>query len=580
MRASAAAAIAALAALVAAAPGETQAVSLRQAALATLTASGGASKLNCMEDEQRKAYRRKGGPRKLQDRFCERSNKVAETCTCNEVCNVWGHPFVAPFWSKCAVNVVNEPGSYPVWYLPPTKGRDEVNITAAVDPAESGGFAVTGLYVNDDLVMLAEDCVDSLTGSPTEYVATDIISLKSDNLLARKPKAEDDVSVIWKSLCTWKNSRWQLNVTVIIKDNGATKSTAMDSTVPDDVATIPSSTIMFAKDSGLCVDPRDYINGARRLICGRVSDSKAGLDMDARECSCSSQCAAYGKPWVYDLFAKHPKNGGKDECSSKNKECFALPAGDNVESRQDQVLYNFKNRFAAEAVMDECKHISAVRLYFLRKRDRVARCNRGFQPESITSYEDPEDLAMDEISAAEVCVNEEDFDFTDRKRLLIPSETMRTRFFSPDLNGYDLGLFARMDDGDLLEIPRDKDVKECLNPNRVTELIDFGGVQVILKCHRLVTGTPYFNVCVERNGVRRAEYRADMDTTKRLHIDRLLLQVDPESVEGADRRTLLAVEAAAQSGGHCAVGEALKTGGYTYRESSAVHSFQFPQADS
>mmetsp|Transcript_14141 Transcript_14141/g.45311 ORF Transcript_14141/g.45311 Transcript_14141/m.45311 type:complete len:577 (+) Transcript_14141:52-1782(+) len=558
--------------------GQVQGTSLRDSLLASLDAEADLGRRHSCKEEEAKSKR--FAARDLQDRYCENGSKRAESCSCNEVCHIWGDPHAAPFWSSCSSHLKKREGIFPFWVLPAREGRIGVDISANVF-REKRDYWIKELLVNNESVMHVDNCtLDG--GAPTNFIASNTFQLRSDANLA-SGNLVNDVDVTYTSYCYYKHSTWHLNVTIAVQDNGATRSVFTDLSPQGGEDGVPDSTIMFSDDSGVCVDPRPYIS-KKTLNCGRESDIKVADAIHGRDCSCSSQCATYGDPYLYDLFATQPENGNGDACKG---ECFKLPKSrvlnrPNLFGDQGRILYNFKNRFAVQIQLNKCEQIKAVKVFYLRPDARIQSCNKTYASHamSITSL-DPEDaIDVTEYTAENLCSKETDFDFNDRTRYLIPSTVKDAHIFSEDLKGFDLGRFVRMRDGQILELPRDSDVKQCFKPDDVEDIMDMGSVQIVLKCHRVVTKQPYFNLCVERNEINVVKYNRDMDTRRKIKISSLL-QLDPAADGAASLRFLEEMETAAMTGGWCALGRRtdMRSQDYTHRAFPNWIEFAFPPND-
>jgi len=520
------------------------------------------------------------------DRFCEpmvnsRGIDIQSRrngCNCQEICHVWGDPHLAPFYSPCSAYTMNTPGTYTLYMIPKEQGREELHLEAVVgEPRTSSRGSepvyIVGLKLDDKMFMSVDECYDKNGKAMIGESQTGSRMVQSDAALKRG--ADPDTRIVWTSTCSERHSAVHLSVTISVEDyntlNGAGSG-----------LTEGKSTVMFAKDWGVCTDPFKYGSGEtdasselavsllevddNKLTCKRKSEIKTNQGVDGRECTCNAQCSVFGDPNVHD-FLEDPKS----------TETFKIPGEGTMKSAYEQgrVLYEFTDNFAVFAHMNACEHIEELEI--LVNKNYAPTLGRkdctpiGYDPEKEVPLSD---FKVFRFNANDLCKTDEDFAAETRKSIVFPSES-DTRYYSPAVEGLDFGMYGVLDPSSSsagaytsARVSRDTRLKACpvTNSKQTTSepfqsFLDMGGVRVTMKCHRTrstkrLESTAFFNVCIER--LKLSESTSTFEPT-------------------LSRNTYANAEKTLLTSGHCALGKSqIDSAGRTVSTAHrAQDTFQF-----
>jgi hypothetical protein len=281
--------------------------------------------------------------------------------------------------------------------------------------------------------------------------------------------------------------------------------------------------------------------------------------MDGRQCSCSAECAAYGDPHVTDF---------QRGASNKVGEAFLMPKAATW-NEWESIMYTAEQMFAVNIAVDECEFVAEATVYMMKPEmmKKFNACDKN-RPTADDLTLDDYDIVR--IKADEYCANSTKASSTgDRETITIPSMTddaMGAAYFDQDTLGFNMGRQAlyndeiiRMD-GSADEEPTE--MAQCLkqlgygnSAQKNAEEVYLGGSSVILKCHQRPDNAYYFNICVNRRGLR-AEITGSDAWDQSVNND-----------------LFVNVEKASKTGGWCATGD-LKKGSSSQASTMQMSSFE------
>jgi len=534
------------------------------------------------------------------DRFCEQESDQGPECSCQEVCHVWGDPYVAPFWSECAVkSMSNAKKTYTLWHLPEKPGRAAIEITNTIFELNRRADYVEAVFINGEMVLHVDNCTDE-HGSATNAAEISTFDTHSDRLLASMvheaqasgaealPIRDTDVTITVKAICFFKRV-WHLKATVTIVDNGVGKY--------DDMSfhsvNLNTTTPMFADDTGACVSPAEVAT-QKNLNCGRRSSEKS---TEGRTCSCGTGCSVYGDPRVFDFYAKRPEKtrdaSGSVKftpCDSEHN-CFKLDKAKKVNKDPSKtVLFSFGDIFGVDIRIDKCEYVREFNVYMFNPQ-RAKDCEITTYP-GIPESVDDMSLSEDDVEAqyGNVAYRAKDLcrgsTAQQRTTVQVPSDLNGRTWNSDFSEGYDLGIYAKLVSGKFMRLNRGGTVKQCAKMNSISEsdvveLIDYGTTQVTGKCHKTkFSSRRYFNLCIKRSNVIRTAYEPLFDTVKRVRFRKINKYLHPEQDQSRSMSNataseefsslLLAMEDDPVVGGYCPLGQN-SLGNSKYRPDDKIH---------
>lgn len=483
-----------------------------------------------------------------EERMCEpithsvkSANRVARCNNCKQFCQVWGDPHLATFIGDCTTSAFYEEKRYTFWKL-----GDLINLELEVQKEQSAiGDKpwIHTAYVNGIKVADKADC--ALDNTKLYDEMWDVYSDKAPRGKRTKP----DVIVEFRVACRRKHEVWGLDLLLTIND--------LDSEEHGQPEGLPysMSTKMFKDDVGACVDWLTY--GKEQVLpfgdeekvkqaveksikydfnCERCApEGKAtgcGLmkvddeEQWTRKCSCVSECAAFGDPYINGPYTP-PFRGTSEEARRRHKEKhgstnFQLETPPDLRL-EGQVLYNANNLFAIVFGTDPCQFMVEIQVWILKEEYRkdLFICKKKQRlPEDFDFNRDRYDIYP--YDARKIC-GPGSFEPGNRKKVEIPNVNEQPQHYNNLSNAYNVGYYVQQSDssssgvqnGPSPQIPvnilsaNPQNAQRCLRragfKNKIiSSITDMGSIRTVLTCHRSdKIKAPYFNACI---------YRDNMDT--------------------------------------------------------------------
>ncbi len=506
----------------------------------------------------RKKNKCKPESKKTESRTCEppdsveSNKKVQNRCNnCQQQCHAFGDPHLKTFDNQCTTKVFTTPGTWKFFEAP------DFTFEVRSGKAYSKRIHILDAYINGEHVMNYKDC-----GQPrppekqTPVTISDTVQLYSD--AAKKNGGDPDVTVEYYVGCKYKGKYMSLEVLVTVTDQNQDKSPNKW----DRSSTSSDAMTYWSTARGACLD---WIGdgGADAMSvedtewdCKKTS---AIASMDGRQCSCSAECAAYGDPHVTDF-----QRGASNEVGK----AFLMPKS-TTWNEWESIMYTAEELFAVSIAVDECEFVAEATVYMMKNETmkRFTACDKN-RPSA-------DDLTLDDydvvrIKADEYCAGSTKASSTgDRETITIPSMTddaMGAAYFDQDTQGFNMGRQAMYNgeiillDGSANEEPTE--MAQCLkqlgygdSAQKNSEEVYLGGGSVILKCHQRPDSAYYFNICVNRRGLR-AEITGSDAWDQTINND-----------------LFTHVEKASKTGGWCATGD-LKKGSSSQASTMQMSSFE------
>jgi hypothetical protein len=451
-----------------------------------------------------------------EERMCEPSTSVAvkgqATCTdCAQICHVWGDPHMAVFSTDSTVNVFSKPGEYVMWNFPGDKQDIALDFRVQVAHQQSAiGLKpwIVSASLNGEVLLTVDDCKADGNNN-----AQDTIVMSSD---ARRAANAQDVDIMYYFGCRRKHNVWALEAWIKVTDDNSPEH----ANIASELQPYSLSTRMLAKDTGACVawltdgrketfptpeaEAEAHIKSlANDFNNQRTSDIKTSA---GRQCKCSAECAVWGDPYVNDIFSPATRSAKKN---------FQIPKSDVITQSQ-RILYSSTNKYAVGVEMNDCEFITRVYVYIIKPEclSKMESCNLGTA--TSTDFLDNTCYEKFVIDAETSCVGAGTFSKKNRKKIQVPSDfaDYGEDYYTPSVNGYSLGLGVLNDAGVLVPVNPSKPEKcaQQLGLGSSDTFVDLGAVRTIMKCHKSVEGIPYFNVCMQREGLSTADGQGTQTT--------------------------------------------------------------------
>jgi hypothetical protein len=322
---------------------------------------------------------------------------------------------------------------------------------------------------------------------------------------AARASGKKDLKIEYYFGCRKKHRVWALEAWIKVIDDDSPDHKNIDS----QLAPYSLSTRMLENDSGACVawltygrneefatpeaEETAHLNSLDKdFNAGRTSNVKS---TPGRQCKCSAECAIWGDPYVNDYFAPNSRSAKKN---------FQIPKS-SVITQAQRIIYSNQNKYAVGVEMNACEFITRAYVYII-KPDCLAKmesCNKDLA--TSTDFLDANCYEKFVIDAETECSAPGAFSKKNRKKIQIPSDypDYGEDFFSSVANGYALGQGVVNADGVLVPVNSNKPDKcaQQLGVASSDTFVDLGSIRTILKCHTSVESIPYFNVCIQREGL-------------------------------------------------------------------------------
>jgi len=510
------------------------------------------------------------GSRSEQDRYCEANYLPLEACGCKEVCHIWGDPHVSPFFSACSTTSMSKPKVYTFFELPANASdpdRIPIKVTGKVEKIMNRFKFVTELYVDYAGEVEGGSGPSSFDGAQPLITAKDCDNNLNEYLRYAFPlldTPEESVILYLTAVCETKHAN-HLNVTLTITDNVKSIDTESINTLLDLAQStqiepqrmsseMPDSTSRFPDDFGVCTDPRKYGDSSRKGYgknpfwmhgdkCKRPTSYG-----DGRDCACGAQCSAFGDPHVHPFSSKHKAGGG-----------FKA----DITKAEFRVMYSVFPTYSGVISVNECGFTTGYFAVYLK----------DVLPDPENLY-NPDNYRVNEYVAADLCSADSDTASLTRKVIHAPQPVAQSNtdilandeaVYSQSYSGYQVGKFLVYDDGTSQVIPRNMEDNIATfiqhtkasseSSAEVASVVDFGGVQAILKCHgtevskRFPTSRPYFNICIEHGNINADAPPVDDSSESRIS------RLTPRASSPVTA-SMLAIEKVLETGGWCATGAA------------------------